>query len=60
VQFDGPVLELLSPSRLRSHPLLCTLGPDILGERFDCDRFLSALRAGEGRDRSERHCSTRP
>lgn len=45
VQFDGPVLELMSDSRTRSDPRLASLGEDVLGESFDFDRFLSRLRA---------------
>jgi endonuclease-8 len=47
VEFDGPVLELLSDARARSHPQLAALGPDVLGESFDADAFLRRLRAGE-------------
>jgi endonuclease VIII len=43
VQFDGPVLEVMSDSRLRSR--LAALGPDVLGESFDMERFLARLRA---------------
>jgi endonuclease-8 len=43
VQFDGPVLEVMSDSRLRSR--LAALGPDVLGESFDMGRFLSRLRS---------------
>jgi endonuclease-8 len=44
VQFDGPLLELRSERRTRADPRLAALGPDILGERFDADRFLARLR----------------
>jgi len=44
VQFDGPVLELLTDVRARSLPQLSRLGPDVLGERFDGDAFLRRLR----------------
>jgi endonuclease-8 len=47
VEFDGPVLELLSDARARSHPQLAALGPDVLGERFDADAFLRRLRADD-------------
>jgi endonuclease-8 len=47
VEFDGPVLELLRDSRTRFDRRLAALGPDILGERFDLERFLLGLRAGE-------------
>lgn len=45
VQFDGPVLELLSESRLRRR--LGALGQDVLGESFDMQRFLRRLRADD-------------
>jgi endonuclease VIII len=44
VQFDGPVLELMSDARARSAPGVAHLGPDVLGERFDERRFLTLLR----------------
>jgi endonuclease VIII len=47
VEFDGPVLELLRDSRTRFDRQLATLGQDILGERFDRERFLGGLRAAE-------------
>jgi len=47
VQFDGPVLELLTEARSRSHPVLSSLGPDVLAERFDSERFLTRLRADD-------------
>lgn len=45
VEFDGPVLELMSDARARSHPQLAALGQDILGEQFDERLFLARLRA---------------
>jgi endonuclease-8 len=50
VEFDGPLLELLSDARARSHPQLAALGGDVLGESFDASAFLRRMRAGE-RDR---------
>jgi endonuclease-8 len=47
VEFDGPVLELLSESRIRSDPRLAALGQDVLGESFDVERFLARLRSGD-------------
>ena len=47
VEFDGPVLELMSDTRTRSHPQLAALGQDVLGESFDPDLFLRMLRAGD-------------
>jgi endonuclease VIII len=50
VQFDGPVLELLTDSRTRFDQRLAALGPDILAETFDYKRFLARLR-GDDRTR---------
>src|SRR3984957_8079050 len=47
VQFDGPVLELLTEGRARSDQRLAALGPDALGGSFDFDRFLARLRADD-------------
>jgi endonuclease-8 len=44
VQFDGPVLELLTASRTRLHLQLARLGPDILAAELDEDGFLRRLR----------------
>lgn len=44
VQFDGPVLELMSDARSRSDPRLAALGPDVLGPGFDEQAFLRRLR----------------
>jgi endonuclease VIII len=44
VQFDGPVLELLTESRTRFDRRLAMLGPDILAVEFDEQRFLRRLR----------------
>jgi len=44
VEFDGPVLELVSDSRLRRDQRLAALGQDVLGESFDIGRFLGRLR----------------
>jgi endonuclease VIII len=45
VEFDGPVLELMTDSRTRFDQRLAALGPDLLAEpRFDSDRFLRHLR----------------
>ena len=49
VQFDGPVLELMSDARTRSDVRLAALGPDILGEDFDERRFIARLRAHDPR-----------
>jgi endonuclease-8 len=44
VQFDGPVLELMTESRTRLDRRIAGLGPDILAPEFDADRFLRRLR----------------
>jgi endonuclease VIII len=44
VQFDGPVLELLTESRTRFDRRLAALGPDVLAEEFDFGAFLRRLR----------------
>src|SRR3954468_6184430 len=44
VQFDGPVLELLTESRTRFDRRLAMLGPDILAADLDEPRFLRRLR----------------
>ncbi len=45
VQFDGPVLELMTQSRTRFDQRLAALGQDVLGERFDEEQLLVRLRA---------------
>lgn len=47
VQFDGPVLELMTTARRRLDQRLRALGPDLLAPRFDADRFLARLRADD-------------
>jgi len=44
VEFDGPVLELLSDARARRDPRLAGLGQDVIGVSFDERRFLRRLR----------------
>ena len=44
VQFDGPVLELMTDARVRNDPRIAHLGPDILAAEFDAERFLRRLR----------------
>jgi endonuclease-8 len=44
VQFDGPVLELLTESRRRFDVRLQALGPDIVADAFDERAFLRRLR----------------
>ena len=47
VQFDGPVLELLTEGRTRFDRRLAALGPDVLAPEFDEPRFLERLRRAE-------------
>ena len=47
VQFDGPVLELMTDARTRNDVRLTALGPDILAERFDDDAYLRRLRTDD-------------
>ena len=44
VQFDGPVLELMTESRTRFDRRLAALGPDIVADGFDETAFLRRLR----------------
>lgn len=44
VEFDGPVLELLTESRTRFDQRLSALGPDILASEFDAESYLRRLR----------------
>ncbi|MEI2702688.1 MAG: DNA-formamidopyrimidine glycosylase family protein [Baekduia sp.] len=47
VQFDGPLLELLTESRRRFDRRLAALGPDILGEQFDPEAVIARLRTDD-------------
>jgi endonuclease VIII len=47
VQFDGPVLELMTDSRTRFDQRLAALGPDLLAGEFDETEFLRRLRADD-------------
>jgi endonuclease-8 len=47
VQFGGPSLELLTEGRTRFDQRLAALGPDVLADDFDRDRFLARLRADD-------------
>ena len=44
LQFNGPVLELMTESRTRFDQRIAGLGPDILAPEFDHQRFLRRLR----------------
>jgi endonuclease-8 len=47
VEFDGPVLELMTDGRTRFDQRLAALGPDVLADAFDEQRFLARLRADD-------------
>ncbi len=47
VEFDGPLLELLTEGRTRFDKRLAELGPDVLAPEFDAARFLARLRADD-------------
>src|SRR5881227_2233551 len=47
VQFDGPVLELMTDGRTRFDQRLARLGPDILATEFDSASFLKRLRSDD-------------
>jgi endonuclease-8 len=47
VQFDGPVLELMTEGRTHFDQRLAALGPDVLAEELDTERFLRRLRADD-------------
>jgi endonuclease-8 len=44
VQFDGPMLELMTDSRTRFDQLLAGLGPDIVADEFDEDAYVVRIR----------------
>jgi endonuclease-8 len=44
VQFDGPVLELMTDGRSRFDQRLARLGPDVLADEFDEATFIRRLR----------------
>ncbi|MHB8691817.1 MAG: DNA-formamidopyrimidine glycosylase family protein [Solirubrobacteraceae bacterium] len=47
VQFDGPVLELMTAARVRFDRSLASLGPDVLAHQFDRTTFIARLRADD-------------
>ena len=47
VEFDGPVLELMTDGRTRFDQRLAALGPDVLAPSFDHPRFLARLRSDD-------------
>ena len=59
VQFDGPVLELMTASRVRFDQRIAGLGPDILAADLDERRFLRAP-ARRRPDAADRRRAARP
>ena len=53
VQFGGPTLEVMSTSKMRRHPQLTGLGPDLLAADFDLDAVLAAIRSDPTRELGE-------
>jgi endonuclease-8 len=49
VQFGGTTLQVMTTPRLRRHPQITGLGPDILAGVFDEDAVVAAMRADPGR-----------
>jgi endonuclease VIII len=47
VEFDGPLLELVTEGRTRFDQRLAALGPDVLAPEFDFARFLARLRGDD-------------
>lgn len=45
VEYDGPVLELMTSGRRRFDQRLAALGPDILADEFDAGAFIGRLRS---------------
>jgi endonuclease-8 len=52
-QFGGPTLEVMTTSKLRRHPQIAGLGPDVLADDFDLDAAVAAIRADPGRELGE-------
>ena len=47
VEFDGPLLELITEGRTRFDQRLAALGPDVLAGEFDFPRFLARIRSDD-------------
>jgi endonuclease-8 len=45
VQFGGPTIEVMTTSKMRRHPAITGLGPDILEDEFELDGAVAKLRA---------------
>jgi endonuclease-8 len=49
VQFGGPTLEVMTTAKMRRHPQIIGLGPDILDAEFDLDAAVAAIRSDPSR-----------
>jgi endonuclease VIII len=47
VEFDGPLLELMTEARTRFDQRLAALGPDVLAPEFDTEGFVRMLRSDD-------------
>ena len=47
VEFDGPLLELMTEGRTRFDQRLAALGPDVLADEFDFAGFLTRMRSDD-------------
>jgi len=47
VEFDGPLLELMTEARTRFDQRLAALGPDVLAPEFEFARFMARLRGDD-------------
>ncbi len=47
VEFDGPLLELMTEGRTRFDQRLAALGPDVLADQFDSAAFLARVRGDD-------------
>jgi endonuclease-8 len=47
VEFDGPLLELMTEGRTRFDRRLAGLGPDVLAAEFETERFVRAIRSDD-------------
>jgi endonuclease-8 len=47
VEFDGPLLELMTEGRTRFDQRLASLGPDVLAPEFDTTGFVRRLRSDD-------------
>src|ERR1700733_13198604 len=47
VEFDGPLLELMTEARARFDQRLAALGPDVLAPEFEFARFMARLRGDD-------------